>query len=238
MQIIQLTRYSVCGIPVAMESLVLMSTKDQVVNSLVKEITSGSFKPREPLYERTLAEELGISRTPVREALYDLQKLGFVEKKSRIGWHVAVPDVQSVTEIIDLRKILEISGLIRLLENGTDETITETASYFDDFSKENIHSRIEEYLVNDGIFHKSFIKATDNSRIIEIYENIALLSNWIRHLISYEEKTRRIQRLEEHCVICNNIKKRNVSAAIEALGGHLDRVGREYLTLIEKQEDW
>jgi DNA-binding GntR family transcriptional regulator len=221
-----------------METLVLHSTKDHVVNSLVNEITCGNFKPREPLYERALAEQLGVSRTPVREALYDLQKLGFVEKKSRIGWHVIVPDEKSVTEILELRKVLEVYGLEKLISEGNDSEIDAVASSFNDYSKDNIDDNIEQYLISDDAFHKSFIKATDNARIEKIYENIALLSNWIRHLISYEEKTRRLQRLEEHFHICRNIKDRNKTTAAKALWGHLDRVGNEFVNLIEKQKDW
>lgn len=221
-----------------METLVLHSTKDHVVDSLVKEITNGNFKPRQPLYERTLAEQLGVSRTPVREALYELQKLGFVEKKSRIGWHVVVPDENSVNEILELRKVLEIYGLERLIKDGSSEEIELVASSFDSYTKNNIDENIEQYLTSDDAFHKAFIKAIGNTRIEKIYENIALLSNWIRHLISYEEKTRRLQRLEEHFHICRNIRERNTSVASKALWGHLDRVGNEFIELIEKQKDW
>lgn len=84
----------------------------------------------------------------------------------------------------------------------------------------------------------AFIDASNNQRIKQIYNNIALWSNWIRHIISYKELSRRASRLEEHKSICSAIKEKNSIKALERLSTHLDRVELEYLKLFKSKSDW
>ena len=221
-----MTWYVVCGIHINMERLLLVSAKQQVVDVLTKEIVSGNLKPCQPLYERDLAERLGVSRTPIREALQVLASAGFIETKSRVGWSVSIPDVKSIREILELRMILETAGVETIL-NGNNEPLRESVStLFDPFTLDNIDRDIEQYLKIDDQFHKSLIEATDNKRMIDMYANLALWIDWVRHFISYESS--RSRSLREHKEICEGLKNKDLKATQDRLKTHIKRVRNEF----------
>ncbi len=215
----------VCGIHHAMKRLLLVPARQQVVDALTKEIVSGNLKPCQPLYERDLAEKLGVSRTPIREALQALATAGFVETKSRVGWSVSIPDVKSVREMFQIRMILEATGVEAILDQGNELFRANVCTLFDPFTVDNIDRNVEQYLKVDDKFHKSLIESINNSKIKEIYDSIALWNDWVRHFISYE--TTRVKSLIEHKEICESLKNRHLQTAKERLEAHIKRVGDE-----------
>src|SRR5689334_22489258 len=82
-------------------------TSEGVARILRAEIFSGQLRPGEPLPERLLAEQLGVSRTPVREALLTLQSEGLVELTPNRGATVRTITSHDITQIYDLRRVLE-----------------------------------------------------------------------------------------------------------------------------------
>lgn len=219
-----------------MERLLLVSAKQQVVDALTKEIVSGNLKPCQPLSERDLAERLGVSRTPIREALHVLASAGFVETKSRVGWSVSIPDVKSIREILEMRMILETYGVEAMLKENNESLRESVSTLFNPFTTDNIDRDIEQYLKIDDEFHKSLIEATGNDRIIEIYDNIALWIDWVRHVISYEShRSRGLGSLREHKEICESLKSKNLKATQDGLKTHIKRVGDEFISHITKK---
>jgi DNA-binding GntR family transcriptional regulator len=209
-----------------MEKLQIISVKEQVVEALKKDIISGFFKPCQPLYERDLAERLGVSRTPIREALQVLVTTGFVETKSRIGWSVSMPDAKSIEEILELRLILELTGAEIILAGNHDPLREDISTLFDHFTDAKIASDMEEYLKTDRRFHKSLVEVTNNARIMEIYGNLALWIDWVRSFVSY--KSPRSRSLKEHLAICDGLRKKDLKATQDALRAHIKRVGNEF----------
>ena len=82
-------------------------TSEGVARILRTEIFSGRLKPGEPMPERLLAEQLGVSRTPVREALFTLQSEGLVELTPNRGATVRMITAQDIVRIYSLRGVLE-----------------------------------------------------------------------------------------------------------------------------------
>ncbi len=205
---------------------------EQVRDALTEAIVNGDIAPNQPLSERDLSIELGVSRTPVREALYALERLGFVTRKTRVGWRVAVPDIDSVREIFELRELIESAGVekaVTLPDNALERLVT----LFDSFSEDDITGRVHEYLERDKEFHNRIVLATDNSRIITIYEQVALHIDWFRHIVSYRIQERIRQSFNEHREIGNALAARDAVKARDLLFDHLSHVKSEFLSLME-----
>src|SRR6476620_6888346 len=87
--------------------LVTANFQEQVADGLGQLIISGELGPGDALLEVNLAETVGISRTPVREALKQLQIEGLVEIRSRVGTFVAAPSRREVNELFEMKQLLE-----------------------------------------------------------------------------------------------------------------------------------
>ncbi len=99
------------------------SISKQVVRALRQQIFSGELKPGERLLEVKIADEMGISRGPVREALLVLEQEGLVVTKPRKGSYVCLLTGKDIREIYTLRALLEGFAVTLFMENITDETM-------------------------------------------------------------------------------------------------------------------
>ena len=216
-----------------MEKIITQPINQLIYQRISAEIIAGTFKPKQALSERDLAKALGVSRTPVREALQMLEIGGFAEKKSRVGWTVSVPNSKTVQELLEMRFIFESLGIDKLLSSIDYDGLHMLASIFDKYIDGCDDSRIDEYLADDSSFHNNLINATNNFRIIDISKNVSMLTNWIRHLISFEIKSRIQNSLQEHLDICKALSIEDAERAKQCLKVHLGNVGKEYTHLLE-----
>jgi DNA-binding GntR family transcriptional regulator len=215
-----------------MEKPKLVSAKNQIAEILTREIVRGKLRVRENLYERDLAERLGVSRTPVREALFQLATIGLVENKNRIGWKVAIPKAADIKDVFQLRLILESAGIDSLFRLEHALQRADIARMFDKFTQGNFASELKEYLRVDARFHRSIIAATENKRIETVYRNVSLWIEWARCIISYEGAPP--ESLREHQQICRHLSHHDrAEAAKEALARHIRRVEASIIKMIE-----
>ena len=96
---------------------------DRTFEAIRAAIVSGELAPRQALVDRQLAEQLQVSRTPVREALHRLEADGFVQPRGRAGWEVADFTEQDVRELFQLRVLLEPIGLDVLAKSPDDALV-------------------------------------------------------------------------------------------------------------------
>ena len=94
------------------------SKKAIVYENLKRRIISHSLSPGEPLNESVLTKELGISKTPIREALQQLEKEGFVENIPGKGSFVSRISIQDIREMFEIREILECEVIRRVASKG------------------------------------------------------------------------------------------------------------------------
>src|SRR6185437_14736237 len=99
------------------------SLTDQVYSLLEREIVAGRMKPGERIREKELAERLGISRTPIREALLKLEMAGIVVCNSRRSYNVRILTGDDVSEIFAILGILEGAAVSSVTEEITDEDV-------------------------------------------------------------------------------------------------------------------
>ncbi len=194
------------------------------------------FKPGALLSDRQLSQALGVSRTPVRDALQALEASGLVKRRGRIGWMVAGFDQRDVHELYELRRVLEPLGLKRLSITWEAVTIEELAGFFNDFPGRLSREHYDDYMERDHDFHKRIVEWSGNMRVVQFYGVIEKQINRIRHYLAPGYKGRMKDIAEEHRRICEAIAARDLSAATSALLDHLHAGEEAMFNFLRKQQ--
>ena len=224
--------YSMDGL----QPITAVHINEQVYEAIEGAIVRCELGPGVLLGDRQLAEALGVSRTPVRDALRRLESSGLVEHSGRAGWAVSGFALRDVHELFELRRILEPPGFERLSENWEKATVGELSRYFDDFPERVPDDLMPRYLYTDRRFHKRIVECTGNGRIVRFYEIVEKQIDRVRHYVSYNYRGRVQNSLAEHREICAAIAARDLSAATEALVRHLRKVEDLIAALAQERE--
>ena len=134
-----------------------LSLTDRVYSELVSGVVSGELAPGDRLTDRRLAEELGVSRTPIREALQRMVQGGLAEARGRAGWTVSQLGPRDIEELFQLRSLLEPAGIRRIIDEDDQAAKRELLGYFDRFGDSVAEERYEEYFGVDRSFHSQIV---------------------------------------------------------------------------------
>jgi DNA-binding GntR family transcriptional regulator len=206
----------------------LPSLTDRVYTELVNAVVAGELAPGDRLTDRRLAEQLGVSRTPIREALQRMVSTGLVDPRGRTGWTVAVLRPRDIQELFELRSLLEPAGVRHIVEDNDPTTAQELSTYFDRFGDSVPAARHEEYLGVDRSFHSRIVGLSSNRRIVAAYRTVDLQIDLGRHRLTMLSQERIDQTLAEHRAIAAAIAAGDLDTALAALHGHLTN-GQEML---------
>lgn len=215
--------YTIFSMP-SLQPIRAVHINEQVYEAIEAAIVRCELGPGDLLGDRQLAEALGVSRTPVRDALHRLEASGLVERRGRAGWAVSSFALEDVHELFELRRIFEPLGLEHLASGWDEATVEELSSFFDDFPDRMPEDLMPRYLHTDHRFHKRIVGCTGNGRVVRFYEVVEKQIDRIRHYVSYNYEGRVEQSLAEHREICAAIAARDLSAATDALVRHLCNV--------------
>jgi DNA-binding GntR family transcriptional regulator len=207
---------------------------EQVYEAVEAAIVRCDLEPGVVLGDRQLAEKLGVSRTPVRDALHRLESSGLIERRGRMGWMVSTFALQDVRELFELRRVFEPLGLECLAETWDEAVVRELSHSFEKFPERLTEDLLPDYLHDDHRFHKKIVECSRNGRIIRFYGTVEKQIDRIRHYLSYNYEGRVEASLKEHREICAAIAARDLSAATEALDNHLRNV-EELITALAQE---
>ena len=207
---------------------------EQVYEAVEAAIVRCELEPGAVLGDRHLADLLGVSRTPVRDALHRLESSGLVERRGRMGWMVSTFVLQDVRELFELRRVLEPLGLERLSETWDEAVVRELSHSFEKFPERLTEDLLLDYLHDDHRFHKKIVECSRNGRVIRFYGTVEKQIDRIRHYLSYNYEGRVEASLKEHREICAAIAACDLSAATEALNDHLRDV-EELITALARE---
>lgn len=195
--------------------------RDVVFNTLRQAILRGELKPGERLMEIQLANKLGVSRTPIREAIRKLELEGLVLMIPRKGAEVAEITEKNLMDVLEVRKALEELAVELACDRISEEQIEElrvAAREFQRVSKSGDVTRIAEA---DVKFHDVIFMATDNQRLISLLNN--LREQMYRFRVEYlKQKEYYPKLMEEHQQIIETIEKRDKKGACGIIGKHID----------------
>lgn len=209
--------------------------RDVVFNTLRQAILRGELKPGTRLMEISLANKLGVSRTPIREAIRKLENEGLVLMTPRKGAEVAEITEKSMLDVLEIRKALEELTTGLACDRITPEQIErlkEAETYFEDMLDGRDITLIAEA---DVKFHDIIFEATDNKRLINLLNN--LREQMYRFRIEYLKGLEYYPKLkEEHNMLIRAIENGDKETAKQVIGNHIDNQVLTVLhTIREKQ---
>ncbi|MGA8494350.1 MAG: GntR family transcriptional regulator [Xanthobacteraceae bacterium] len=171
------------------------------------------------LDERRLAHEFGISRTPVREAMAQLEREGFVRSVPRRGVYVVRKTKREVIELITAWAALESMAARLITESATDEDIASLRSMFATFENGAVRAHLDEYSeINIG-FHQTIIRMSGNSMLINLAENLFTHMRMIRRK-TIGEKDRADRSIRDHMHIIEALEARDTVRAETLVRDH------------------
>jgi len=171
------------------------------------------------LDERQLASDLGISRTPVREAMAQLEREGFVRSVPRRGIYVVRKTRQEVIELITAWAALESMAARLITQNATDDEIATLRRMFTKFEDGELHARLDEYSEVNIEFHQAIIRMSRNRVLIDLAENLFTHMRMIRRKTIGEED-RADRSIRDHLNIIQALEARDTERAEDLVRNH------------------
>ncbi|MZP29281.1 FCD domain-containing protein [Heliobacterium undosum] len=202
--------------------------RDIVFENLREAIITGVLRPGERLMEIQLAEEMGVSRTPVREAIRKLELEGFVVMVPRKGAYVSNISVKDITDVFELRAALEslAAGLAaqRITEDETEQMERLLVKTMSCFEEDNLNDLVE----TDIDFHDMVYRASRNQRLVQIINNLREQLRRFR-TTSLSHPGRMREAWEEHRKLVEAIADRNVTLAQSLAWEHIENAENSML---------
>ncbi len=171
------------------------------------------------LDERRLARDFGISRTPVREAMAQLEREGFVRAVPRRGIYVVRKTKAEVIEMITAWAALEAMAARLITENAADEEIASLRRMFATFENGKVRAHLDEYSEINIEFHQTIIRMSRNSVLISLAENLFTHMRMIRRT-TIGEKDRADRSIRDHMHIIEALEARDTGRAEELVKMH------------------
>lgn len=195
--------------------------RDVVFNTLRQAILTGELKPGERLMEIHLANKLGVSRTPIREAIRKLELEGLVTMIPRRGAEVAQITEKSLQDVLEVRRSMDALCAELACERISDEDILELEKACEAFESAIGTGNIREIAAADVALHDIIVRATGNTRLVQLVNNLA--EQMYRYRFEYIKDFSMHGRLvEEHRIIYESIKSKDKKTAAAAAVKHID----------------
>lgn len=202
--------------------------RDVVFNTLRQAIIKGELKPGERLLEIQLAEQLGVSRTPVREAIRKLELEGLVVMMPRRGATVSGITKKHLQDVLEIRWALEDLAMRLACERMTQAQLTALKEQGGILEMKKDSDDAFELSDIDAKFHELIYQATNNPRLIQMLAN--LREQMYRYRLEYmKAKSKREKLLEEHRNIIHAIEMHDAEAGHKAITEHISSQEEEIL---------
>jgi DNA-binding GntR family transcriptional regulator len=171
------------------------------------------------LDERQLASDLGISRTPVREAMAQLEREGFVRSVPRRGVYVVRKTKNEVIELIQAWAALESMAARLITTNATADEIAQLRKMFGKFENGTLHAKLDEYSEVNIEFHQTIIRMSHNHVLIDLAENLFTHMRMIRRK-TIGEQDRAARSIRDHMNIIEALEARATERAEDLVRDH------------------
>jgi GntR family transcriptional regulator, rspAB operon transcriptional repressor len=190
-------------------------------NRIKEDILSGKLKKDQKLIEQSICDEYKVSRTPVREALLQLEMEGLVEMIPNRGAYVLGLSARDMDDMFILRKIYEVQAVRWAIERITDEEMAQLEETFEFMEFYTMKNDVEKMLNINVNFHQTIYKASHNRMLQHL---LSSYQAYIRHgRRNFDEKEEYLQTvLKEHRDIFQSFVYKDVDAGVRAMEIHMD----------------
>jgi len=202
--------------------------------ALREAIIRNQFKSGERLMETELADEMMVSRTPVREAVRKLQSEGYVVMFPRKGTYVTSLSIQDVNDVFEIRGALESMAAAKASERASDEEITEIKKFIEDEAILWDSTDLARTIRSDIQFHSMVYRASKNTKIENLINDLREQTQRLRSSTLSRPGRLRFA-LEEHRQILAAIEARDPVGARDASIAHVERSREVMLELLRYQ---
>ncbi len=179
------------------------------------------FKPGERLNEVALAKELGVSRTPLREALNRLSIEGLLRFIPGKGFFCRDLDVHEIFALYELRKSLEVAALRLAIQRAADADIRDALAFLDSTGPEAGERSVAEMVELDEGFHERLVAMSGNAEMLRVLKNVNARIRFVRWIDMNRGDRPASQR--EHHRLLEALQARNEAEGVAILERHIDR---------------
>src|SRR5438270_2791835 len=194
--------------------------REEVKAVLLERILSGFYAPGDRLVEIRIAQELGVSQAPVREALRDLESVRFVESAPFRGARVRGVSDEELIEVYPIRGALEEVAVREAAKRMGGDVSALEAELVGMRKAKGVLEQVE----HDVRFHELIVKASGNSRLFEIWSSLQVETRTA--ITALRTGITPQQAAELHEPIIEALRRRDTRAAARAIRGHFDHFGR------------
>ena len=194
--------------------------REQVKELILERILRGEYKPGERLVETRIAEELGTSQAPVREALRDLELLRFVESEPFRGARVRAVTIEELAEIYPVRAALEevaVRAAAQRIDSGLKALQRELDAMRDAADSGDLLVQAE----HDTAFHRIIVEASGNSILVQVWNSLHLETRTA--ITALKTGVDRHEIVAMHQPILDALVRRDPDAASAAIADHFMR---------------
>ncbi|TMV44705.1 GntR family transcriptional regulator [Paenibacillus mesophilus] len=200
---------------------------EELITYIKDQILMGHLNPGDRIVESRLAKELGLSQTPVREALRHLQGEGLITIIPNKGTIVSPLDDKAVYEIYSVRALFEGLAIRTVTKQATAEEIAELERLYETM-KEKLHDDSVAYLLKDSFYiHEKIVHLSKHAKIISMYRSIsfqiALLNRTLGTTSSKQKE------VDTHLELIEVIKQGDPDAAEKTMRAHIYRSYMEFV---------
>jgi len=208
--------------PAPVDAPLHRSRADEVYGQLKRDIFGFALVPGDRFTETEISERLGVSRTPVRQALFRLQQEGFVEVLFRSGWRVLPFDFNQFEELYDLRMVLETTAAHRLCEDAlkVNPALLDGLAAIWLVSPAQRSSDTVQVAQWDEAFHCALVAAAGNAEMTRVHRDVTERIRVIRRL-DFTKQPRIDATYEEHAKILKAIQRKRGDQAALLLRVHI-----------------
>jgi len=204
--------------------------RDVIFEKLKKAIINGKLQQGKIITELQISKEFGVSRTPVREALYKLTATGLIRKAPNKGFLVSTWSIKEIKDVFEIRIALECLAVKLFIENSCSEDVESLRGILEKMKKAVKEKNFMEMTKMNNNFHNVIIRKSGNSEILHTLEPLKNKINIFR-LISISTPTRSEKSLNEHESILDSIVKKDIDSAKKLFEIHI----KSSLNVIEKK---
>jgi DNA-binding GntR family transcriptional regulator len=189
-----------------------------------------TYKPGQRLSESMLSSELQLGRSPIRTALTRLEGEGWVRVQPQSGTFVSSPTAEEVSDMTELREVLEAHAARRAAESIEQATLGELRAAFDKLTASGVEGHFNDFLAFDDLFHSSIHRAAGNQKILEMIRNLRDQIHWVR--VSNSILPGRVgESLAEMKLVLEGLERRDGEAASAAMSAHIGNIALRFKSL-------
>ena len=208
--------------------------RDVVFNTLREAILRGDLKPGERLMEIQLASQLGVSRTPIREAIRMLEQVGLAVTMPRKGAEVAKMTLKGMEDVLEIRAALDELASQLACERMTEDQLSRLEDKKVIFENSLKMGNVKAIAEADVSFHDVIYEATGNPKLVNMLNN--LREQIYRYRVEYLKNADNYPTLiKEHEAIYQSLVNRNKEDARKAIGEHVENQAIAVKEVIVKQ---